>query len=430
MITNVLGWPAGVIAISGYSLYFVCRCKIIFIGSMSKKSLGIVCFMVLCCVRFLCANAQLSHSRWKENFDVNDFRVKTIDIPAPEDKLILQNINGVSVIDARADNDRIGFMQKKIIDPVSGVLNNAVRNQEEQKINTRPTFVKIRNGVQYQSEQFVNGYLSLPCNNSLPSILMVIKKLWLSDELDFNDQRKGDLPGPKSKDVWTSGVDVRIEFYLRAATDYFALYRYDTVISKATTISEYGPQFIGLALQLSLNKMKQMDERIPAIMEKRKFAFEEIIQHNEDAFNMPVLKDIVLKAGVYLTFDEFKNNNPSQREYELKKDKLTDVVYINGPNGKQYMERDVWGYCDGVNAYIKSADNFFVLQRCANAFYVYGAKRIMVVNDAPTAGPFYYPNGGPNGGYWENTPYTSFNGPKRTIKLEPFQLDWSTGKLY
>jgi len=395
---------------------------------MSKTGLKIVGVISLSCMFFFNAHAQLSHSRWKENFDMHRFWVKTIAIPAPGSRLLLQNISNVLVIDARADTGRVGFMQKKIIDPVSGVLNNAVRNQEEQKINTRPTFVKLRNGVQYQSQQFVNGYLSFPQNNSLPSILMVINKLWLSDELSLNQQRKSELTGPGSKDVWTSGVDIRIEFYLKAGANYYALYRYDSVVSKATTVSEYGAQFVGLALQLSLAKMVQMDRKVPAIMEKRKFKFEEIVRHNEDAFKMPVLKDTMLKAGVYLNFEEFKNNNPSQTAYELKKDRLTDMVYINDPNGKQYMERDVWGYCDGVHAYIKSADNFFILQRYANAFYVYGAKRLMSEDNTTM---MYFPTTGTaSGGYWVPVSDYSFKGSKRLIRLEPFQLNWSTGQLY
>jgi len=390
--------------------------------------LKIIGVMFLSCTFFFYAHAQLSHSRWKENFDVNKCRVRTIDIPAPGNRLALQNIGSVSVIDARADTVRVGFMQKKIVDPVSGVFNNSARNQEEQKINTRPTFVKIRNGVQHQSQQFVNGYLSFPQNNSLPSILMVINKLWLSDELSFNQQRKSELPRIGSKDVWTSGVDVRIEFYLKVASGYYALYRYDSVISKATTVSEYGAQFVGQALKLSLDKMVQMDTRVPAILEKRKFTLDEIIRHNEDAFNMPVLKDTMLKAGVYLNFEEFKNNNPSQTAYELKKDRLTDMVYINDPNGKQYMERDVWGYCDGVHAYIKSADNFFILQRYANAFYVYGAKRLMSEDNTTM---MYFPTTGTaSGGYWVPVSDYSFKGSKRLIRLEPFQLNWSTGQLY
>ena len=382
--------------------------------------------MSLCCVCFFCADAQLSHSRWKENFDVNDFRVKTIDLPAPGSKLLLQNINGISVIDARADTNRVGFMQKKVIDPFSVAMNNAIRNQEEQKINTRPTFVKLRNGVQHQSEQFVKDYLSFTCNDSLPSVLMVIKKLWLSDELNFDADTHsgGSFKGTDSRDSWTSGVDIKIEFYLKDKANYYPLYRYDSLISEPMTISEYASEFVADALRSSLQKMKQMDERISLVKGRKNFSIEEIGLHNQNEFNIPALTDTILKKGVYMTFDEFKNNNPSQTNFEVRKDKLTDNIYIKQPGGTDLAARDVWGYSDGENAFIKSANNFFTLQRAANAFYIFGAKSIKRTESGTSGAASYY-----SGGSGFAVPYY-YTRSRTFVQLEPFQLDWSTGKLY
>jgi|GEM_PF-504522 len=402
-----------------------CLTKIFYAASWVKKA---NLFLLAFFSAMFGAEAQTSHSRWKENYDVNEFRIKTIEVAVPEEKLVLSGFSNILVIDARADTGRVGFMQKKIVDPISGVLNNAANSQEEQKINTRPTFIKLVSGVRSQTEQFAKNYLSFSANSAAPSVLMVIKKLWLSDELNLDEKRQGGLPVYSSKDVWTSGADVNFEFYLKEGVNYYPLYRYDSVISKAMTISEYGPQFIQLAFQLSLEKMKQMDTKIATLKLRRKFSLEEIAKHNEDAFNLPVLKDAVQKEGVYMSFEEFKNNLPSQTQYEIKKDKLIDAIYIKQPNGNDYLARDIWGYCDGTHLYIKSADNFFLLQRYANAFYVYGAKRIMVEDDSNM---MYYSNPGSiGGGYWAPSPDYTFKGPKRAIKLQPFQLDWETGKLY
>src|SRR5260221_8719936 len=129
---------------------------------------------LLCFLSFMAAHSQVAHSKRKENFDVHRFRIVSIGIPAPSDVLMLKNIRGVTVIDARADTATIGFMQKKVV-------NNASWYQSEQKINKMPTFMRLYNGCSIEAGQFARKYLAFSGNDSLPGILMVIKKLWLSD---------------------------------------------------------------------------------------------------------------------------------------------------------------------------------------------------------------------------------------------------------
>ncbi len=390
-----------------------------------KKS---IVHIVVVLVSLFClhAGAQISHSHRKENFDVHKFWVEVVEIAAPVQRVSLKNIQGLKVIDARADTSAIGFMQKKTIEPFFGSLNNATQNQTEQKINKRPTFIALDNGLQKEAGKYVAETISFPVDTSFPGILMVIKKLWLSDELNFNEPAysSGRYSGPASRDIWTSGADVKIEFYLQDKSDYYPLYRYDTVITEPMTISEYAPEFVSMALGLSVQKLQQMDNKITAIKTRRKFSLQEINQHNENEFNIPVLTDGFLKKGVYMSFDEFKNNNPSQMDYELKQDKLTDIVYIKQPNGTALPARGVWGYCDGKNAFIKSANNFFLLQRSANAFYIFGAKNIKRTETSSSSAGTYY-----SGNTTVIVP-TLYNNSKALVQLEPFQLDWSTGKLY
>lgn len=374
---------------------------------------------------FFATQAQTSNSRWKENFDIHKFRTSVIDITATTGILQLKNIKGITIVDARADTANVGFMQKKIVDPITGAFGSAVMNQSEQKINTRPTFIVLGAGLQKEALKYANQSINFSNNDSLPGILMVIKKLWLSDELNISNRPSGArLTGDYIRDVWTSGADVSIEFYLQNKLDYYPLYRYDSIITEVMTISEYGHQFIELSLQLSLEKMKKMDQRISSIMSKRKFSIEEINNHNEKEFDVPALIDTVFKPGVYMTFDEFKNNSPSQTDYEIKKDKLTDIIYIKQPGGAEFTTREIWGYSDGKNAYVKSANNYFLLQRYVNAFYIFGAK---------TINQTIYGNTGRAGYLSNNTGIPApiyYTGSKTAIQLEPFQLDWSTGKLY
>jgi hypothetical protein len=372
----------------------------------------------------LSASAQTASSYKKEDFDVHQFRVKKIDIAAPENILDIKNMRAITEIDARADTSIVGFMQKKIIDPVSGIFNGSEKSQTEQRINKKPIFISLTGGLQQEAAQFAGHAIRFPDNTNLPGVLMVIKKLWLSDELNFKDQGYGisRFAAPANRDVWTSGIDVKIEFYLHEGGCYYPMYRYDSIISKALTVSEYGSEYIRLALQLSVQKLSQLDANISSIANRTKFTLTDIVSHNQQEFELPVLKNEALAKGVYMSFNEFKNNEPSQTNFELRKERLTDMIYIKKPDGTDDMTRNVWGYSDGKNAYIKSGDNFFLLQRNANAFYIFGAKTFKHEETRYRADA-----------YDGTLPYTApvyYSNSRAVIQLEPFQLDWSNGKLY
>ncbi|MEP6750838.1 MAG: hypothetical protein ABJB86_24095, partial [Bacteroidota bacterium] len=436
------------IAFSGYSLYFVSpmetrllkisyrifdvenvkayfdylRVQSVYIHAAAKR---IIFFMLVAQLISTATQAQTSHSHKKEDFDVHEFDQQTISISSPGDILHLNNISGIQVIDARSDISNIGLMQKRIVEPFLSVLNNSTRNQSEQRINKVPTFITLTNGLQPEAKEFATTAIKFSHDNSLPRILMVIKKLWLSDELNLDDNRHAAnrFLGPASKDVWTSGIEIKVEFYLDYRGDYYAMYRYDSVITEAMTTSEYASQFVAKALRLSMERLPEMDAKITVIMEKRKFNMQEISFHNENDFNIPALRDAVLRPGVYMTFEDFKKNDPAQTHFEIRKDKLTDILYIKQPDGKESVTRDIWGYCNGKNAYIKAGDNFFLLQRKENAFYIFGAKTIKRTDyNNPGAGSYY-------AGSSVTVPYY-YTSSRTAIQLEPFQLDWSTGKLY
>ena len=387
-----------------------------------KKNIVLLLFFNFC---LLTAQTQTAKSYKKEDFDVRHFRVKKISIAAPESLLEIKNMHGMAVLDLRADTSTVGFMQKKIVDPIPGLFNSA-EIQTEQRVNKKPTFISLREGLQRETLQFMQHSINFQDDTSLPGILMVIKKLWLSDELNLNYHIYADsrFAGPASLDVWTSGIDVTIEFYLHDGNSYYPMYRYDSVISKALTISEYGSQYIALAFQLAMHKLTQMDTRVPVIMNKTKFSLAQIKLHIQNDYNVPALQDTAFRQGVYMSFNEFKNNNPSKADFELKRDRLADIVYIKQQDGTDYVARNIWGYCDGKNVYVASADNFFLLQRIANAFYIFGAKNPKRNESRNSASAGSY-NGAPGA----PTPY-QYNSVRTAIQLEPFQLDWSTGKLY
>ena len=62
---------------------------------------------------------------------------------------------------------------------------------------------------------------------------------------------------------------------------------------------------------------------------------------------MPILEDSLQAPGVYLSFEEFKNNNPSIKDFEVTKDKLNDIITTKETNGRQMPPSFAWGYSVG-----------------------------------------------------------------------------------
>jgi len=98
--------------------------------------------------------------------------------------------------------------------------------------------------------------------------------------------------------------------------------------------------------------------------------------YNAKDFNYPVLQTGELKKGVYLTLEEFQKNEPAYREFTVQNGTLGDMITIVDADGKEYPVRNVWGYCDGKNAYLKMADNYYTLYPAQNAFNLMGAKEV------------------------------------------------------
>ena len=156
---------------------------------------------------------------------------------------------------------------------------------------------------------------------------------------------------------------------------------------------------------------------------------EEIEVHVRKQFDMPVLRDSVLNRGVYFSFDEFKNNSPGLKDFEVEKDKLIDLIFIKQANGTQVPVREAWGYCDGKDLYVKSMDNYFLLQREGNAFYVYGAKEFKhkkIAREFPKSNDSASAN---------NETVNYKNGLQKTSKrhlsleLKGYELDLDNGEL-
>jgi hypothetical protein len=371
------------------------------------------------CLLFYPSFSQTISSQRKEDLNIKKFHNTVVSINSPEDAVSIP-IRSISVVDARPDSSAIGLYQVS-------------------KLN--PRFIVTQTGFRTESEQYIKKYVHCSKSDSF-SVVMVLKKFWISTDVHKYDNRKlQDIGEDTSKQISLS-LFTNIEFYLFKDSGYYALYRFDSVFSADIKVSIdiagntiniagnkpglFSSLMIQDALKTSLSKLTTMDWKWNAIVSsKRKFTWHEIEAHEHQIFEIPVLKDNLLVPGVYLTFEEFKSNSPSVTEFEITKDKLNDFIYVKQTDGRQISLVNVWGYCDSTNQiFILSNHNFFRLQRRQNAFYIYGSnKSIREYHYAPM-GTMPSANGTQQttGGYMTSDGYT--------LLLKPFQLDWDSGKLY
>jgi hypothetical protein len=131
---------------------------------------------------------------------------------------------------------------------------------------------------------------------------------------------------------------------------------------------------------------------------------------------------------VYVTFEDFKNNRPAYDSFELKPGKLSDILYIRETDGKTYVKKEVWGFYDGENFYVRMGLNFFPIYRINETWEFYGTN-VVVDRSASGAGwfssmPLAYALA------LEGSRATMGETPVRLKNLRPFHIDMETGEIF
>lgn len=326
-----------------------------------------------------------------------DIKYDTIKFKSPDDITSTKTeISNIIVIDARFDSSSLGFYQTK------GGKNYSII----------PGYSLTR-----QVSNFLEKYL-ITTNNG-KNIVLVLKKLWLTNECieePIEDVKKKTPTG-----TWLNGIITKFEFYCSYQDGYTPLYRFDSIFSGVSNIKDYSWEYLRDALTASVQKLKMADLNNLSSARK-KMSLAEIITYSKQQFNIPISNTAIYKKGVYKTFDEFKMNSPSYSDYEIKKDKLTETIFLKGEKG-EYPVRAVWGFCDGNNLYIKSSDNYFELVKKQNTFICFGAKTLTRKRRIQAANVIML--GAYAGAMAPGSKKVSYQ-----VDRKLYQLDMETGEIY
>lgn len=352
------------------------------------------------CCQLLAVKFTYAQNPSSSKINLAGFQKKELKIATPE-SIVELPYKALQVLDKRADTSLIGFYD--FFQPKSA----------------RQSFLVLKDG---SSKSFTDFFTNTAKLNSTAKgeLLIVIRKFWLSKEIEhraINETTK------KEEQPFVPGIITRFEFYVKSEAMYVPLLRFDSTFKLLNKQKGDEDIFISSVLLTVLNKAAEVDPE-NKLRTGVKRTFDEVESFSK--ISIPVLSANVLKKGIYTSFNEFRNNNPSIPNYEIRKDNKSSLLIAKDANGQEYPIRKIWGFCDGDKVFIKSVDNFFELHFLNGTIYSKASKQIIRSsgNDSKILSYLILPlpiaDGLDKSGAFE----------KYGITLNYYQLDVDTGRLY
>lgn len=307
-------------------------------------------------------------------------------------------INKLVILDARTDTTNVGYTPEK-----------------------SPKLFCFKKSFSNELSDWYYSYLNIKQNNASGHTLFInVKKLRLSDEAVpvMTPDNKSSQP----KNGWLRGVVAKLEFFIQQDSLYIPLYRFDSIVPFKGHPEKDIALYFNETLKLSVKKLFTIDP-VSGLISKRNITLKDILRTNREIYDLPVMKPQYEK-GVYLSFNDFKNNKITWADFELRSSTKGDMIFVK-EHGSESPQRNVWGFCDGKNFYIRSADLYSRLIQTGNTFYFQGIKSVRLYGDMrPTAEQIIY------SGFFG--PRLTNNSSKLMYYIEPkyYQLDMETGAIY
>ena len=258
------------------------------------------------------------------------------------------------VIDQRSDTARIGI---HTFVPTIGRASN------HQLVFAGPATASVAG--------FLNNYFTNP--NAHWSALIVLRNLWLSDANYLKEDKV------KDENVLSHKTHIRLKVEIYACNDsvYIPILRFDTLQTyKNTNQYKNWSSYYSLWEDDLTAVLSEMADSIsglaPARIENgRRLHQDDILQFNLSRFETAITATRSHTAGVYTSFQEFRDNTPSLQNFEIQELKGDRLIYIKDANGISQYCHDAWGYCDGKTIFIMRDGKLYPLWQEGKAFYFF-----------------------------------------------------------
>ena len=172
---------------------------------------------------------------------------------------------------------------------------------------------------------FLNSHFARP--GAPYTALIVLRTLWLSDANYIRE----DLVKDQDKLLDRTRIRLKAEIYAVKEDGYLPVYRFDsTQVSKKKSYHLWGNALAGMLDDLA-DSASLLTARKAG--NGRSLRLEEIRQFNQTRFSPPVTADTIYHQGVYASFEEFRANDPSVHDFEIKKEKGKLLLYLKEEGG-------------------------------------------------------------------------------------------------
>jgi hypothetical protein len=321
--------------------------------------------------------------------------------PEAQPSLALTGTSSLLVLDARSDSFALGFTEK-------GTFWATTRR-------IVPEF-----GLAEMAQQYMHSLL-LPVDTAGSSpILLCIRRLWLSEEeIDEDSRPSYDFISGRRIQFNKTICTARLEFYRQRGASYCPLIRVDTTICGSQSLREGAGVYLQWILAEALSRLSA--EADLSGKHRHLLSIAEIQQFNGQPYQVPILADSNYPRGVFLTFDEFRNNAPSIRDFQVNRTRHgeVDVVYIRSADNQFRATRDLFGYSDGKQLFLRYGNTYCPLKKIQESFYFMGLEEIRQHREETGVGP--YDRGASGGSLYNGRPLRSFR---------PRKLDLADSKVY
>ena len=228
----------------------------------------------------------------------------------------------IQIIDARYDTSKLGYEIHQTHD--------FVNSNDFKKI-------KLNKGIYESIQLFYNDYYSLCLKDTMNKLLIVLKTLWI------DNVPSGYAPVESSKiseHESYQNIHVKWEYYIQRKNKYYPFKRIDTIYQLTQSIIssndfKFKKNDLSFFIFVLKSQLEQIDFSSIGINyeNKKSLSFSSIDSFNRRRLLLPIINASTVQNGLFLNFEEFKNNNPGVVDYEVKKVKK-ERLWINRENLK------------------------------------------------------------------------------------------------
>lgn len=283
--------------------------------------------------------------------------------------------NHFEVIDERPDKARIGVRTDK-----SSSMFYSGRDRQIVLDNPAATGI-----AGYFNQNFTRP--GAPC-----TALVILRSLWVSDAIYI----PRDMTRDGDKKFELGHIHLKAEVYASKDSLFTPVFRYDTLMveTRSNYYASTGSFYSKLGKDLSDLLINLADSASWVARNKQgnshQITRQQINDFNQSRFTSPFDNTTAYTRGVYMNFEEFRNNAPSILDFEIRtENEDQQMLYIREASGTPYYSRTAWGYCDGKSIFIMRDGFLCPAWKEGSAFYFYSVFEQLHVVEGGTVGPTY-----------------------------------------